>query len=81
MFSSCSMVMDDHAGYSGSHLPSVSWMSSTPAASSFKTSTLVKLFVMLPICHSVPGQIGPPFCKDVLPAAAARFGPFSDRLT
>ena len=74
MFSNCSMVMEDQAGYSGSHLPSVSWMSSMPAASSCRIRTEVKLLVMLPILNNASGQMGPPSCSEVLPLATSIAG-------
>jgi len=81
MFSNCSIVMEDHAGYSGSHLPSGSWISSTPAASSCSMSTAVKLLVMLAIRNSVSGQIGVPSCNDVLPLVIWSAGFSAERLT
>ena len=43
------MVTSFHAGYSGSHLPSVSSSESFPAASSCKITATVKDFDVLPI--------------------------------
>src|SRR4051794_34607518 len=75
MFSNCSIVTDDQAGYSGSHCPSVSWIFNRPSASSFKIRTAVKLLVMLPIWNSVSEQMGPPSCNEVLPWAISSAGP------
>jgi len=43
------MVTSFHAGYSGSHLPSVSSIDSFPAASSWRITATVNDFEMLPI--------------------------------
>jgi hypothetical protein len=72
------MVMSRHAGYCGSHVPSVSRIDSLPSASSCNNTTEVNALVLLPTCHSESGGTGvvPPYCA--VPAVASMLG-FSRR--
>jgi hypothetical protein len=68
------MVTSFHAGYCGSHLPSLSSIVSFPAVSRCRMATDVNDFVMLPISKSSAGvTVAPAFGYLVVPAARLMF--------
>src|SRR5919202_4920050 len=74
MLSNCLIWMRRHARYWGSHVPSVSEIESLCSASSWSSMTDVNALVLLPLCHSAPGESRGPPPYRVVPTARAMGG-------
>ena len=75
------MLTSAHAGYSGSHSPTVSSSESLPSASRLRITAGAKDFEVLPMWNSVSWSTGGSSgSRPTLPAKASMAGPGSPRL-
>ena len=76
------MLTSPQAGYSGSHVPTVSSRERSPSASSFRMMAAAKDFDVLPMAKSVSRPTGGSSgARPVLPAKASMAGPGAAKLT